>query len=237
MDRITVALWAADELEAEGLQQIIASTRDMRVCCSQVMPDSANWAQNSVCSHQQVDAALILQSFRWLDQMVPVWRNRYPSIPVVAILKEPWHWSHIVRLLHDDVSAITSAENSPAILSMIRLAVHHTGGVDGEMVQQMLAALQKAPAERRPSLTPRDFRIWELMAQGWSNPQIAAYCDLSLSQVKRSVRRVFQYLGVHHRGQAIALYSGKDLENISGIAYTVDNPVRIEESGEVRQLR
>ncbi len=236
MDRFTVVLWAADELEAEGLQQIIARARDMSVCCSQVMPDGANWAQ-SVCSQQQVDVTVILQSFRWLDQMVPVWRHRYPLVPVVAILKEPWHWSHIVRLLHDGVSAITSAENSPTILSMIRLAVHHTGGVDGAMVQQMLAALQESPTEHRPSLTPRDFRIWELMAQGWSNPQIAAYCDLSLSQAKRSVRRVFQYLGVHHRGQAIALYDGQDLENISGIALHVDYPAMIEESEEARHSR
>jgi DNA-binding NarL/FixJ family response regulator len=225
MDHIHVALWVPDDLESEGLQQIIAASADMTVCCHRVIPDSTDWAQGKACAQQRVDVAVMLLPLRWLDRMVPVWRRHYPQVPLVAILKEPWHWSHIVRLLQDGVTGLTSAGTASAILSMIRLAAYHTGGVDGDMVQQMLAAFQGTSTEYH--LTPQDFRIWEGIAHGLSNPQIATSCDLSLAQVKHSVHRIFQYLKVHSRYQAIAWYGGTDLTSAPEIDNSAKYPAII----------
>jgi DNA-binding NarL/FixJ family response regulator len=204
MDRIHVALWVPNDLESEGLQQIITASPDMTVCCHRIIPDSSDWTPGAVCANQRVDVAVMLLSIRALDRVVLSWRNRQPQVPMVVILKTPWHWSQIVRLLQEGVTSLTSAETPVGILSMIRLAVNHTGGVDGAMVQQMLAVLQGISTEHH--LSSQDFRTWELIAQGLSNPQIATRCDLSLPQTKHSVHRIFQYLKVHHRCQAIALY-------------------------------
>jgi DNA-binding NarL/FixJ family response regulator len=222
MDRIHVALWVPDDMESEGLQQIIAASGDMTVCCHRVISDSTDWALGPGCSNQRVDVAVMLLPIQSLDLVVPTWRCRYPQIPMVAILKEPWHWSQIVRILQDGVTGLTSAGTTSAILSMIRLAAYHTGGVDRDMVQQILTVLQGTSTEYH--LTSQDCRIWELIAQGLSNPQIATRCDLSLSQVKHSVHRIFQYLKVHSRYQAIALYCGTDLKSSPEIDFPANYP-------------
>ena len=213
MDRIHVALWVPNDLESAGLQQIITASPDMTVCCRQIIPDSADWTPGAVCATQRVDVAVMLLPFPLLNRAVPSWRHRQPRVPIVAILKTPWHWSQIIRLVQEGVTGLTSATTPVAILSMIRLAADHTGGVDGDMVQQMLAVLQGISPEHH--LTSQDLRIWELLAQGLSNPQIATRCGLSLPQTKHRVHRIFQSLKVQHRCQAITLY--KSSPEIDGL--------------------
>ena len=55
------------------------------------------------------------------------------------------------------------------------------------------------------TLTPREREILELVARGMDNTQIAAWYELSEKTVRNNVSRIFDKLGVEHRGQAIVL--------------------------------
>ena len=55
------------------------------------------------------------------------------------------------------------------------------------------------------ALTPREREILELIARGMDNAQIAAWHELSEKTVRNNVSRIFDKLGVEHRGQAIVV--------------------------------
>lgn len=51
----------------------------------------------------------------------------------------------------------------------------------------------------RPPLTPRELQIADLVAQGYSNANVAARLDLSANTVGVHVRKIYRKLGVHSR--------------------------------------
>lgn len=70
------------------------------------------------------------------------------------------------------------------------------------------------PAE----LTPREREIWQLLATGLDNAEIAAELDISVSTVKNHITGIFGKLGVRDRAQAvIAAYE-------SGVVAVADGP-------------
>jgi len=56
------------------------------------------------------------------------------------------------------------------------------------------------------TLTDRERRMVELLAQGLSNKELARELDISLNTVKFHLRNVFEKLSVRSRTQAVALY-------------------------------
>lgn len=71
------------------------------------------------------------------------------------------------------------------------------------------AATPRASAEalrtRHPALTAREAEVFALIAEGASNPEIAARLFVSVATVKAHVNTIFAKLGVSTRAQAIAL--------------------------------
>lgn len=70
------------------------------------------------------------------------------------------------------------------------------------------APVAAAPAglrERFPDLTPREADVLERIAEGRSNPEIAAELFLTVPTVKSYVNQVFTKLGVRTRSEAMAL--------------------------------
>jgi LuxR family transcriptional regulator, maltose regulon positive regulatory protein len=67
----------------------------------------------------------------------------------------------------------------------------------------------KMPRElrRNDGLSPREMEVHELLAQGRSNPEIAATLFISESTTKVHVRHIFEKLGVHSRAEAAALFA------------------------------
>ncbi|WP_261974897.1 LuxR C-terminal-related transcriptional regulator [Curtobacterium sp. B18] len=58
--------------------------------------------------------------------------------------------------------------------------------------------------DRFPELTPREADVLERIAEGRSNPQIAAELFLTVPTVKSYVNQVFTKLGVRTRAEAVA---------------------------------
>jgi DNA-binding NarL/FixJ family response regulator len=59
--------------------------------------------------------------------------------------------------------------------------------------------------ERFPDLTPREADVLERIADGRTNPEIAAELFLTVPTVKSYVNQLFQKLGVRSRAEAVAL--------------------------------
>lgn len=59
--------------------------------------------------------------------------------------------------------------------------------------------------ERFPELTPREADVLERIADGRTNPEIAAELFLTVPTVKSYVNQLFQKLGVRTRAEAVAL--------------------------------
>ncbi|MFF1410452.1 response regulator [Streptomyces sp. NPDC058289] len=71
----------------------------------------------------------------------------------------------------------------------------------------------QVPAE----LTPREREIWQLLATGLDNAEIAAELDISVSTVKNHITGIFGKLGVRDRAQAvIAAYESGVVEVAGG---------------------
>jgi DNA-binding NarL/FixJ family response regulator len=87
--------------------------------------------------------------------------------------------------------------------------------VGARLVAQLAGGAAPAPAPapaapvglrtRFPDLTPREADVLERIAEGRSNPEIAAELFLTVPTVKSYVNQVFTKLGVRTRAEAVAL--------------------------------
>lgn len=76
----------------------------------------------------------------------------------------------------------------------------------GRPVPAAAAPAGVAPVRARfPHLTPREADVLERIAEGRTNPEIAAELFLTVPTVKSYVNQVFQKLGVRTRAEAVAL--------------------------------
>ncbi|MFI5666050.1 response regulator [Streptomyces sp. NPDC051704] len=93
-------------------------------------------------------------------------------------------------------------------------AVHtvHTGeaAVAPRLLTRLISTYVRAsPALPRPAatapagLTPRELEIWQLLATGFDNAEIAGNLEISVSTVKNHITGVFTKLGVRDRAQAV----------------------------------
>ncbi len=214
---IRIALFVSCDLEDEGLTQVISDQSDMDCCCHYVVHDQRDMWPLKQCQWEQIEVALVMLPFQLLEEVARTLQENFSSVRVVVIMKESWHWNRIARILNYGVVGLTSAMTSPAIVSMVRLAYYHTGGVDKETVGRLLEALEDEDDANKMRLKPLDYTVWGLMADGRSNPEIAQYCGLSISHTKRCVNRIFRYLGVHDRAHAITLYEEYGTDKNIGI--------------------
>ncbi|MFD7834080.1 response regulator [Streptomyces sp. NPDC059761] len=93
-------------------------------------------------------------------------------------------------------------------------AVHtvHTGeaAVAPRLLTRLISTYVRAsPARPRPAatspagLTPRELEIWQLVATGLDNTEIAGDLEISVSTVKNHITGIFTKLGVRDRTQAV----------------------------------
>ncbi len=217
---IRIALFVSSELEDEGLTYVISHETDMDCCCHYVIHERCDVWSFSRCDWKDVDVAVMMLPFQTLEEVIRTSQENFTHVRAVVVIKESWHWSRIARILNYGVAGLTNAMDSPAIMSMVRLAHYHSGGVDSEMVRRLLSVWEEDGDFHKTRLKPLDYQVWGLMAEGRSNPEISEYCGISISHAKRCVHRIFRYLNVHDRTHAIALYQdygmgdGRNLQRI-----------------------
>jgi LuxR family maltose regulon positive regulatory protein len=106
-------------------------------------------------------------------------------------------------------------DEGPAMVRLLREA--HSRGIAPNYVRQLLAAISDVEPEKViPSnsqmpkseliepLSERELEVLQLIAEGLTNPEIAARLFLSLNTVKVHTRNIYGKLDAHSRTQAVA---------------------------------
>ena len=144
-------------------------------------------------------------------------RAQYPALPIIVVSA------------HEDASIIQRAIAHGA-MGYIPKSAHpsHIGEairqvVDGDiwlppnlpaanMNFDPRAADETALAERIQSLTPQQFRVLMMVAEGLLNKQIAYELEVSEATIKAHVTAIFRKLGVQNRTQAVLAINALNIE-------------------------
>ena len=143
-------------------------------------------------------------------------RAQYPSLPIIVVSA------------HEEVSIIQRSIAHGAMGYIPKSA--HPSHI-GEAIRQVLegdiwlppnlpanlhfaprAADETALAERIQSLTPQQFRVLMMVAEGLLNKQIAYELDVSEATIKAHVTAIFRKLGVQNRTQAVLAINDLNIE-------------------------
>ena len=195
----------------------------MHQAVKQLVPDADIPQADSLPELQRVveqhsDADLIL-----LDLQMPgahgysglvYLRSHYPEIPVIVVsaCEDP---AIMCQALDHQASGYI-AKSSP--LEDIAIAIRKV--LEGELYLPDVARRhQHHPnqnaldiAERLASLTPQQFRVLTMMAEGMLNKQIAYDLEVSEATIKAHVTAIFRKLGVRTRTQAVIAVQSLDIE-------------------------
>ena len=144
-------------------------------------------------------------------------RAQYPAIPIIIVSA------------HEEVSIIQRAIAHGAMGYIPKSS--HPSHI-GEAIKQVLegeiwlppnlpthagfdprAADETALAERLQSLTPQQFRVLMMVAEGLLNKQIAYDLEVSEATIKAHVTAIFRKLGVQNRTQAVLAISALNIED------------------------
>lgn len=102
------------------------------------------------------------------------------------------------------------------LLTAIRLLAAGESLVPGDVARDLLSADRVGPRQRQPSvgstvgldaLTPRQFEVLALIAEGCSNREIAARLRLGDGTVKNVVSEIYGRLNVRDRVQAVLAFA------------------------------
>ncbi|MFJ9648696.1 response regulator [Streptomyces sp. NPDC004244] len=118
---------------------------------------------------------------------------------------------YVVAALRAGAHGFLPKDVSPEELGAAVRTVH--GGeavVAPRLLTRLLSAYVRTPVPARPvaaavppHMTPREREIWQLLATGLDNAEIAADLDISVSTVKNHITGIFGKLGVRDRAQAV----------------------------------
>ena len=143
-----------------------------------------------------------------LDLMLPglngmsllgVLRKRYPSIPVV-VLSALEDTETVQKVMRHGASGFVGKSSSGKVLIRALRKV-----LAGEVyVPEKYAALEEAPVrEPRVHLTPAQTRVLDLLAEGYSNREIAELMGVTVGTVKMHFFNIYKLLNVSSRAQAL----------------------------------
>ncbi len=122
-------------------------------------------------------------------------RRLYPKMAVV-VLSQYVEERYATDLLGGDTSGIgyllkDRVAQIPEFLAALRRVVDGGTALDPEVVAQLMARTRSDPLDR---LTPREREALRLMAEGRSNPGVAAALRVSQSAVEKYVSSIFTKL-------------------------------------------
>ena len=128
-------------------------------------------------------------------------RRQHPAVPIVVISADEDPGSMREALDAGAMGYIPKSASRDLIVRALGIVLM------GEVFVPR-HALDTMPAETIPQppggveLTPRQRSIADLLAQGWSNREIARRLDITEATVKAHLTRIFLALGVENRAQA-----------------------------------
>jgi len=81
--------------------------------------------------------------------------------------------------------------------------------MSAHIARKVVQSFQSAPPrDESENLTTREREVLDMLAQGFSYKEIAAQIGSSIHTINTHVRRIYEKLHVHSRGQAVAKFRG-----------------------------
>jgi DNA-binding NarL/FixJ family response regulator len=150
-------------------------------------------------------------------------RGQYPGLPVVVVSGS--EDLQVMRRAIDYGASGFIPKSAPlpeivnAIQSVLDGDVWLPSGV-AEKLERMQGEASDF-SERLATLTPQQFRVLGMLAEGMLNKQIAYDLDVSEATVKAHITAVFRKLGVRNRTQAVIAIQQMELDpadtSLSGV--------------------
>ena len=143
-------------------------------------------------------------------------RAQYPSLPIIVVSAHE-ETSIIQRsIAHGAMGYIPKSAHPSHIGEAIREVLDGEIWLPPNLPANMnfdpRAADETALAERIQSLTPQQFRVLMMVAEGLLNKQIAYELDDSEATIKAHVTAIFRKLGVQNRTQAVLAINALNIE-------------------------
>jgi DNA-binding NarL/FixJ family response regulator len=144
-------------------------------------------------------------------------RAQYPSIPIIVVSAH--EESTIIQraIAHGAMGYIPKSAHPSHIGEAIRQVLEGDIWLPPNLPTNMSfdprAADETALAERIQSLTPQQFRVLMMVAEGLLNKQIAYELEVSEATIKAHVTAIFRKLGVQNRTQAVLAINALNIED------------------------
>lgn len=131
-------------------------------------------------------------------------RARRPEIQIIALTS--FQEKDLVReaLKAGAISYLLKGVSAQELADAIRAAHAGRSTLAPEATQILIRSANEEPAPGH-DLTPREFEVLELVAEGLSNPEIARELNVSRSTARAHVSQILAKLGVSNRTEAISL--------------------------------
>ncbi len=143
----------------------------------------------------------------------------------VIILGSSYNAKRIIELMPLKADGYLTTDSPQDELFAILEKVESGGPVIADslipdMMNRLSASLQVKP-EKEILLTPREQEILELLAQGYTNGQIAKKLIISVNTVKNHVHNILEKLGVSNRAKLVSYAMTRGLVSVLLVALVI----------------
>ena len=203
---ITVVIADDDGIVREGLKMIIGAQEDMRL-----LGEAGDGREAlALCREHRPDVALLDIRMTGMDGLDAAERILEEKLSQPLLLTTFDEEELILRALKAGVSGYI-LKNAPAvrILSAIRAAAAGAAVFQQDILEGISDRLEKQKDDGQAifeGLSPREMEVVELIAQGYSNQEIADRLCLSNGTVRNHVSLILEKTGLAHRTQIAVQY-------------------------------
>ncbi|CAM4047649.1 MULTISPECIES: response regulator transcription factor [Vibrio] len=138
-------------------------------------------------------------------------RSEFPDIAVVVISasEEPSVVSQVKS--HGAFGFIPKSTDMRSLISALNQVLNGDQFFPAELAKQ--AERYSDITDKLASLTPQQYKVLAMLADGLLNKQIAYELDVSVATIKAHMTAIFRKLGVTNRTQAVILLQQSDIES------------------------
>lgn len=208
------------ELARTGLIRMLDGEPDMEI----VGEAATGTAAVSLCAALQPDLALMDVRMPEMDGLTATGEiHRHSPHTAVLIVTLYEQQDYIVRAIRAGASGYLLKDATRAhILSVIRKVLSGESALDPELTMRVLQSILSPEVYTREqpveTLTHRETEVLQLLAEGYTNQEIAMRLRIGAGTVKSHVEHIISKLGASGRTQAAVLAVQQGLVTVQPVA-------------------
>ena len=208
--RIRVLLVEDHEVVRIGLRSVLEDTQGIQVV------GDATTVEESVAMAPNMNCDVILMDLRLPDGSgVEACReilSQCPQTRVIFLTSYEDEDSIVAAVMAGASGYLLKEIESERLIEAIKLVAEGRSILDQNVIQRVQTWIKNqatsAEVERKThSLSPQQYRVMELLAEGKTNKEIANALDLSEKTVRNYLSVIFEKLQITRRTQAVAFFA------------------------------